>query len=54
MYASELIIELQRIVKIHGDVTVKCVTDKTESIASDVYYKSGGLSQQPSIKIIAQ
>jgi hypothetical protein len=54
MYASELIIELQRLVKIHGDVTVRCENESSESTVSDVRYKSGGPLNKPIIKIISQ
>ena len=53
MHASDIISELQRLIAIHGDVTVKCVMEKTESTVADIRYASGGLSTKPTIKILA-
>jgi hypothetical protein len=53
MHASDIVAEIQRLIQIHGDVTVKCVMEKTESTVTDIRYASGGLSTKPTIKIIA-
>jgi hypothetical protein len=53
MHASDLVAEIQRLIQIHGDVTVKCVMEKTEMPIADIRYASGGPSTKPTIKIIA-
>ena len=56
MNASEIIEELKRMIEIHGDVPVKCVTyngDIRGQDIVDVRYSIGDISQKPSIKILA-